>query len=120
MVTAGKLTYYKEQNLKERKGEVAMTSKSEIESIANHTKSFRKLKSVFRVTNDPFLEIEMSAADEKVMAILHNSWQRCNIFGHPSVISPLVMLRDLYRILCDFTQFITESSENPVNSTEIL
>ena len=66
MVTTGKLTYYKEQNLKEQKGEVRVTTHSKIESVADHTKSFRKLRSVFRLTNAPYLEIEMSAGDEKV------------------------------------------------------
>ena len=76
MVTAGKLTYYKEQNLKEQKGEVRVTIHSKIESVADHTKSFRKLRSVFRLTNAPYLEIEMSAGDEKVTTAV------LNVFTH--------------------------------------
>ncbi len=61
---------------------MAVTAHSKIESLADYKKSFRSLKSVFKVTNAPYLELEMSASTEQVseLQINHLCTQLCFVF----------------------------------------
>ncbi len=63
---SGKLTYYKGSEMKEVKGEVVVNKHSKIEALPDYKKSFRSLQAVFKVTNAPYLEIELSAPTDQV------------------------------------------------------
>ena len=65
ILTPGKLTYYDSAKMKERKGEIPVCIQSKVESLQDQRMSFWRSMSLFKVTNAPFLEIEMAATDEK-------------------------------------------------------
>ncbi len=51
VLTPGKLTYYVTSKMKEKKGEISVTTKSKIESLEDKTKSFRYPKHRYKVNS---------------------------------------------------------------------
>ncbi len=71
IMTPGKLEYFEGPLCKDRKGEVCINSHSKLDQIGGK-KYFvigRSLSHCFRITNSPYLEIEICAANEKEKVI---------------------------------------------------
>jgi Ca2+-binding EF-hand superfamily protein len=64
VLTPGKLSYYDGPSRKTLKGEVSITTHSNIEVLPDYKGFARTLKARFKITNTPYLEIEMCAPDQ--------------------------------------------------------
>ena len=64
VLVPGKLVYYDNNKLEKKRGEVIVNSFSKIEELPELKTLARHYPSRFKVTNSPYLELELSAADD--------------------------------------------------------